>query len=71
MIEALIAGERDPAVLARLARGFMRKKIPELEMACDGRFTTAHGQMCRLHLDAYVHLGARVTDLDRLLARLV
>jgi transposase len=28
MIEALIAGERDPAVLADLARGVMRKKIP-------------------------------------------
>jgi transposase len=37
-------------------------------MACDGRFTTAHGQMCRLHLDAYDHLGARVADLDQLVA---
>ena len=36
MIEAMIAGERDPAVLAGLARGVMRKKISELEMACDG-----------------------------------
>src|SRR5262249_3118429 len=46
MIEALIAGERDPALLARLARGVMRKKIPELQMACDGRFTASHAQMC-------------------------
>jgi transposase len=68
MIEALTGGERDPAVLARLARGVMRKKIPELEMACDGRFTTSHGQMCRLHLDAYDYLGARIADLDRLVA---
>jgi transposase len=30
MITALIAGERDPAVLADLARGLMRKKIPDL-----------------------------------------
>jgi transposase len=68
MIEALIRGERDPAVLAGLARGVMRKKISELEMACDGRFAAAHAQMCRLHLDAYDHLGGQVADLDRLVA---
>ena len=68
MIEALIGGQRDPAVLAGLARGVMRKKIPELEMACDGRFTAAHGQMCRLHLHAYDHLGASIAQLDRLVA---
>jgi transposase len=68
MIEALIGGERDPAVLARLARGVMRRKIPELEMACDGRFTGSHGQMCRLHLDAYDHLGAQIAELDVLVA---
>src|SRR5690349_22891382 len=33
MIEALIAGERDPAVLANLARGRMRAKIPDLRLA--------------------------------------
>jgi transposase len=69
MIEALIAGERDPASLAALARGAMRKKIPELQMACDGRFTAAHAQMCRLHLDACDHLGAQITVLDTLVAR--
>jgi transposase len=69
MIEALIAGQRDPAVLAQLARGVMRKKIPELEMACDGRFTDSHGQMCRLHLDAYDHLGTQIAELDVLVAK--
>jgi transposase len=68
MIEALIGGERDPAVLARLARGVMRKKIPELMMACDGRFTAAHSQMCRLHLDACDHLTAQIAVLDELVA---
>ncbi len=68
MIEALIGGQRDPAALAGLARGVMRKKIPELEMACDGRFTAAHAQMCRLHLDAYDHLGAQIAELDLLVA---
>jgi transposase len=68
MIEALIAGERDPARLAELARGVLRRKIEGLLMACDGRFTAAHGQMCRLHLDAYDHLTAKVAELDVLVA---
>jgi transposase len=68
MINALIAGERDPAVLAQLARGVMRKKIPDLVMACDGRFTAAHAQMCRLHLDAYDHLTGQISGLDELVA---
>jgi transposase len=53
MIEALIAGERDPARLAGLALGVLRRKTDELAMACDGRFTAGPGQMCRLHLDAH------------------
>jgi transposase len=54
MIEALIAGERDPAVLASLARGRMRSKIPELMMACAGRFSAQHALMCTLHLNTSI-----------------
>src|SRR4051812_42232471 len=35
MLEELIAGERDPAVLAELARTRMRPKIPELRLALE------------------------------------
>ena len=41
MIEALIAGERDPGRLADLAQGRLRAKLDDLAMACDGRFTDA------------------------------
>ena len=68
MIEALIAGERDPARLAGLALGVLRRKTDELQMACDGRFTAGHGQMCRLHLNAYDHLTAQIAELDKLVA---
>ena len=68
MIEALIAGERDPARLAGLALGVLRRKTEELQMACDGRFTASHGQMCRLHLDAYDHLTGQIAGLDALIA---
>ena len=64
MIEALIAGERDPAVLADLARGVMRKKIPELTMACAGRFSAQHALMCTLHLEHIDHLADMIARLD-------
>src|ERR1019366_7572934 len=50
MIEALIDGERRGAVLAGLARGGLRSKIPDLSMALTGRFNDHHALMCRLHL---------------------
>lgn len=42
MMAALIAGQRDPAVLADLARGVMRKKTARLQEALTGRFTDHH-----------------------------
>src|SRR6266536_2933145 len=38
MLRALLAGERDPAALAELARGRLRNKLPELREALRGRF---------------------------------
>jgi transposase len=45
MLEALIAGTRDPEVLADLARGKLRKKIPQLQQALAGRFSAHHALM--------------------------
>jgi transposase len=64
MIEALITGERDPAVLANLARGRMRNKIPDLTLACVGRFGTQHALMCTLHLEHIDHLTDMIARLD-------
>jgi transposase len=68
MTGALICGERDPARLAGLALGVLRRKTGELAMACDGRFTAGHGQMRRLHPDACDHLTAKIAGLDALVA---
>jgi transposase len=65
MIEALIAGERDPKVLAELARGVMRTKIPDLTMACAGRFGDHHALLARLHTDHIDHLTVMIDGLDR------
>ncbi|MBV9312547.1 MAG: IS110 family transposase [Pseudonocardia sp.] len=64
MIEALINGERDPGVLAGLARGRMRGKIPDLTLACAGRFGVQHALMCILHLEHIDHLTDMIARLD-------
>jgi transposase len=58
MLAALIAGERDPQVLAAHAQGRMRPKIPALVEALTGRFTAHHAFLCRTMLD-------RIDGLDR------
>jgi len=42
MLDALVAGTKDPAVLAELARGQLRKKLPALREALVGRFDDEH-----------------------------
>lgn len=42
MLAALVAGERNPKVLAQLARRTMRAKITVLEEAFTGQFTAHH-----------------------------
>jgi transposase len=42
MLDALVAGTTDPDVLAELARGRLRQKLPELREALEGRFDPLH-----------------------------
>jgi transposase len=65
MVEALIAGQRDPRVLAELARGTMRSKIPDLTLACAGRFGEHHAVLARMHLDHIDHLTGMIDGLDQ------
>ena len=67
MLEALIDGQRDPAVLAELAHGRMRQKIPALTEALTGRFSAHHAFMTRLFLD---RIDAHSADIARLDARI-
>jgi transposase len=71
MIEKLIDGERRGAVLADLAKGVLRKKIPDLSMALDGRFGDQHALMCRLHLDHIDHLTAMIVRLEEEIEQVV
>ena len=68
MIDALIAGQRDPAVLAEMARGRMRSKIPELLEALDGRFNAHHAMLCSTMLARIDHAEEIIGQLtDRVL----
>lgn len=64
MLEALTSGERNPQVLAELAKRRLRNKIPELTEALTGRFRAHHAFLTRLHLDHYDQLTDAIGQLD-------
>ena len=64
MLGALVAGERDPQVLAELAKGKLRKKLPQLRQALRGRFGEHHALLVGLALDHLEHLEAAIARLD-------
>jgi transposase len=65
MIDRLIAGERDPEVLAALALKRLRYRIDDLEQALVGRFDDHHATMLKLHLAHVDQLTTTITDLDQ------
>jgi transposase len=54
MLDALVSGTSDPEILADLARGKLRKKLPALKEALEGRFDALHA----------VLIGAILAHLD-------
>lgn len=66
MLDALIAGERDPEVLAELALGKMRPKRAALREALTGRFDDHHAELVSLLLEEVDALTAKI---ERLTAR--
>jgi transposase len=68
MVEALIAGQRDPAALAELAKGKLRPKIPQLTAAMDGHFGGHHAIVAARILAHLDFLDATIEALDRQIA---
>lgn len=64
MMDALIAGERDPRTLARLAKSGARKKTDQLEEALRGFFTDHHATILKMMLDNSDRIGAQIAALD-------
>jgi transposase len=67
MIDALIAGERDPHALAELARGSLRGKRAALVEALTGRFDDHHAELAQMLLD---EIDALTTKTDTLTLRI-
>jgi transposase len=64
MLAALVRGERDPQVLAELAKGKLRKKLPQLRQALRGRFGDHHALLVGLALAHLEHLEGGIAALD-------
>ncbi len=71
MLEALIAGERDPQVLAGLARGRMRAKHDRLVQALTGKFDDHHAELARMLLDQIDALTAQIGKLTARIEELI
>jgi transposase len=64
ILNALIAGETDPARLADLARGNARKKRAELVQALHGRISAHHRRLLKLHLGLIDSLQQALATVD-------
>jgi len=65
MLEALLGGVSDPAILAELAKGKLRAKIPQLQEALANRFELAHHGVLVAQLLAHIDaLDETVANLD-------
>ena len=68
MLAALVAGERNPKVLAQLARRSMRAKITVLEEAFTGHFTDHHAFLLGAMLARVDAITADIATLDAAIA---
>ncbi|MFD1537618.1 IS110 family transposase [Nonomuraea guangzhouensis] len=71
MMSALIAGERNPAVLAQMARASMRTKINALEEAFTGRFTDHHAFLLAKMLARVDQLNRDIAEVDAKIEELI
>ena len=67
MLRALIAGETDSVALAELARGRLRAKIPQLQLALRGRVTEHRRFLLQPYLEHVDHLEGLIPTLGDLL----
>jgi transposase len=71
MLAALIGGQRDPKVLAQLARGVMRGKLAALQEAFTGYFTSHHAFLLAKMLARVDAIDADITALDERIEQMI
>jgi transposase len=67
MLTAMIDGEQDPLVLADMAKGKLRRKIPELAQALTGHFDANHARLARSMLRRLDLVEQALAELDAVL----
>lgn len=70
MVEAIIAGQTNPAVLADLADRRIKAPREQLVEALRGRVTDHHRFMLRMYLGQYDRLAETVANIDAAIARM-
>ena len=68
MLTAMIDGEQDPLVLADLAKGKLRRKIPDLAQALTGHFDVNHARLARSMLRRLELVEQALVELDAVIA---
>lgn len=64
MIRELIKGNTDKSKMSQLAKGRLRNKLAELELALDGNIREHHRQLLKMQLDRVDQLDADVAKVD-------
>lgn len=70
MLDVIVSGEDSPEQLAGLALGKLRSKIPQLQLALDGRIRDHHRFLLDSLLRQYRFLEAEIQVLDARLEQL-
>jgi transposase len=71
MLQALVEGTHDPELLAELAKGRLRAKLPELREALEGRFTGHHALLIGEMLSQVDHLDETIARLSEQIEELI
>jgi transposase len=71
ILRAMIAGQRNPEILADLAEGPLRKKRAALAEALEGRFEDHHAELAEIFLDEIDRLTGRIDHLSGRIAALL
>jgi transposase len=71
MLQAMIDGQRNPTILAEMARGVMRRKTAQLREALTGHFDDHHAFVCATMLRRIDTVAADIAELDTRIEQLI
>jgi transposase len=71
MLQELMEDHADPEALAELAKGVLRKKIPQLRRALEGRLTPHHRSRLGAHWKQLMFLQQQTANLEQQIAERV